>query len=50
MCMYTHVCMHAHLVKAQDGLDALVQEAGLPEQASSIQRHQLLIEVYSEHV
>lgn len=38
------------LVEAQDGLDALVQEVGLPEQTAAVKRHQLLVEVHGEDV
>lgn len=42
--------MHSYLVESQDGLDALMQKAGLSEQASPVQRDQLLVEVDGEHV
>lgn len=38
------------LVQPQDGLDALVQEVGLPEQTAAVKRHQLLVEVHGEDV
>ena len=44
------VCLSTDFVKTQNDPDALVKEVGLPEQASAIQGHQLLVEVNGEDV
>lgn len=42
--------MTSDLVKLQDGLDALMEEAGLADQAPAVQGHQLLVKIDSEDV